>query len=194
MGQGAVPRAGCPGLVYNKRTPLQKLSAAPTRPQAPAGSVSPLAPASAHPKSPSLCPLHSALSSLHPSLTYPLFSPLCLFWVSGFGAWGSLTWRGEERQHLPLPPGTGPLRAPQPALASSLGPPACLLQAGLAASLRARSFHIKPSLIRKRCVCWVTSLFVLPETSKPSGDLLGGLDMKNVGDETEREADSRSGR
>lgn len=32
----------------------------------------------------------------------------------------------------------------------------------------------------------VTSLFVHPETSKPSGDLLGGLDMKTVGDETEQ--------
>lgn len=42
--------------------------------------------------------------------------------------------------------------------------------------------HIKPLLIRKHnAYARVTSSFVRPETSKPSGDLLGGLNMKNVG-------------
>lgn len=42
--------------------------------------------------------------------------------------------------------------------------------------------HIKPLLIRKHNMyARVTSSFLRPETSKPLGDLLGGLNMKNVG-------------
>jgi hypothetical protein len=41
---------------------------------------------------------------------------------------------------------------------------------------------IKPLLIRKHNMhARVTSSSACPETSKPAGDLLGGLDMKNIG-------------
>lgn len=70
-----------------------------------------------------------------------------------------------------------------------LSTPACLLQKGVgrkATSFQAHGSTSNPSSLRSTACARVTSLFVRPETSKPSGDLLGGLDMKNVGDEMEQ--------
>lgn len=79
---------------------------------------------------------------------------------------------------------------PQPTPASSgapippARPPRAEARVGGATSLQAVASTSNPCSLRSAVCARVTSLFVRPETSKPSGDL-GGLDMKNVRDEME---------
>lgn len=76
-----------------------------------------------------------------------------------------------------LPTPTGLLQAAGCPMQRGAGKP---LSSGPAASTS------NPSSLRSAACAGVTSLFVRPETSKPLGDLLGGLDMKNVGDKMEQ--------
>lgn len=96
---------------------------------------------------------------------------------------------------MPCPSLLGDLWGSDPPAHSgfSLGPPpAHCSQAWPLPS--GHSLTSNPCSLRGAVCARVTSLFVRPETSKPSGDLLSGLDMKNVRDETSKKADGRSGR
>lgn len=90
------------------------------------------------------------------------------FWCGNIthteGQWGMLVW-----EHHPCRGAMGSAGVGAPPMQGNRG------------VLPSPQRHIKPPLIRKHnAYARVTSSFVRPETSKPSGDLLGGLNMKNV--------------